>query len=414
MILFKYKNDFYRFFIYVSALLITLLIVVNVFNTKKTENIDDVTKSIITDNNENTSIYVEYPRFSNDNLTQIVTDYLYPYIKEFKKSNDTKVLDITYSLYYFDKYVNIVFNIENTLNNTKFKNILIDLSENKLAYITNIYDAEQLKTEILNLLYHKYQSDIIDKIINNSINNYTYIINESKIDVYFNDIDLGDIDYIPMVSIILDYSVANIEDEYNINKKYISFTYDDGPGDYTDELLNTLELHNSSATFFMLGNRMKNYENTVKNIYYSNSEIGSHSYSHKNLSLLNNIELEEDLSKTNEIFNEITSDNLKYVRPPYEYYNDYLLETGYKVVTWNIDPKDWLVRDSKTIYNNVIKNACDGCIVVMHDIYPETIEATKMLIPQLNEMGYEIVSISKLIELKGYDITENDIISSIK
>lgn len=159
---------------------------------------------------------------------------------------------------------------------------------------------------------------------------------------------------------------------------------------------------------------MKNFENTVRNIYYSNSEIGSHSYSHKNLSLLNSVELEEDLSKTNKIFNEITGDNLKYVRTPYEYYNDYLFNTNYTIITWNIDPKDWLVRDSKTIYNNVIKNACDGCIVVMHDIYPQTLEATKMLIPELNEMGYDIVSISKLIEIKEYNIAENDIISSIK
>lgn len=204
MILLKYKNDFYRFFIYVSALLVTLLIIVNVFNTKKPNVNVDVSKSIINDTYDNTSIYVEYPRFSNDNLTQIVTDYLYPYIKEFKKSNDTKVLDISYSLYYFDNYVNIVFNIENSLNNIKYKNILIDLNENKLAYITSIYDAEQLKTEIANLLYHKYQSDIINKILSNSVNNYTYIINESKIDVYFNDINFENIDYIPMVSIILD------------------------------------------------------------------------------------------------------------------------------------------------------------------------------------------------------------------
>ena len=50
----------------------------------------------------------------------------------------------------------------------------------------------------------------------------------------------------------------------------------------------------------------------------------------------------------------------------------------------------------------------------MHDIYPETIEATKKLIPSLNEMGYDVVSISKLVELKNYDIENNNIISIIK
>ncbi len=53
-----------------------------------------------------------------------------------------------------------------------------------------------------------------------------------------------------------------------------------------------------------------------------------------------------------------------------------------------------------------MKNACDGCIVLMHDTYPETIEAVKTLIPALNEKGYSVVSVSKLMEIKGYNYTE--------
>ena len=49
----------------------------------------------------------------------------------------------------------------------------------------------------------------------------------------------------------------------------------------------------------------------------------------------------------------------------------------------------------------------------MHDIYPETIEAVKMLIPALNEMNYEVVSISNLISNKNYNLSDNEAISHI-
>ena len=149
-------------------------------------------------------------------------------------------------------------------------------------------------------------------------------------------------------------------------------------------------------------------------IYNSNSEIGSHSYSHKDLANISQTELNEELNSTNIIFNAITKDNLKYLRPPYNSYNDNLLNQGYKIISWNIDPKDWLLKDSDKIYNNVISSSCDGCIVIMHDIYEETIEATKKLIPKLNEMGYEVVSISKLAEIKNYNFETNEVTTIIR
>ena len=80
-----------------------------------------------------------------------------------------------------------------------------------------------------------------------------------------------------------------------------------------------------------------------------------------------------ELNSTNIIYNEITNDYLKYLRPPYNNYNNDVLNEGYEIVTWNIDTNDWLNRNTDEIYNNVIENACDGCIVLMHDIYEESI-----------------------------------------
>lgn len=411
----KYKNATLKFISYISAMFLVLFIVTNLLGTGKRINNEIVEKSVISDSNEKYTIYVEYPRFHNDKINTIITNKIYSYIKEFRTIEQTnKVLDITYDLYYFDDYVNITFHIENTQSKIKNQNLLINLEKDKLDYITNIYDSAYLTSTINDLTYYKYSNEIYEEVKASTINNFTYILSDEKIDIYFNNINLDKLDYVPYVTIEIETPVVSDIEYDSSNKKYIAFTYDDGPSKYTQELVKTLELNNSSATFFMLGNRMKNFEELVKKIHGSNNEIASHSYSHKDLTSISKEELDEELNSTNIIFNAITGSNIKYLRPPYNYYNEDVINSNYEIISWNIDPKDWLLKDSTKIYNSVITSACDGCIVVMHDIYEETLEATKKLLPKLNEMGYEVVSISKLAEIKNYDFKSEEITTMIK
>ena len=405
------KNIFIKYLISILIVFLVFFIISKLFIKDSENTEDEITMSNIYYSNNNTNVYVEYPRFKSDKINTIITNIIYSYVKDFKASeSETKALDISYDIYKINNYVNITFNIQNTLSNVKNKNILIDTSKEELAYITNIYDKDYLKYEINDLVYYKYSQDIYNLIKDENINNFTYIIDDNKIDIYFNNIDFNLINYIPYVTIN-----TNTEQEvsYTSGNKFIAFTFDDGPSEYTNDLLKTLEVNNASATFFMIGNRMKAYKDTVLNIYNSNSEVGSHSYSHKNLIEIDEKELETELNTPTLIYNEITHDNITLLRPPYGKYNDSLLNSNYNIVLWNIDPKDWLLRDSKKIYNNVISNACDGCIVIFHDIYPETLEAIKMILPKLTEMNYNIVSVSKLIEVKEYDTSIKEPISHI-
>ena len=405
------KNIFIKYLISILIVFLVFFIISKLFIKDSENTEDEITMSNIYYSNNNTNVYVEYPRFKSDKINTIITNIIYSYVKDFKASeSETKALDISYDIYKINDYVNITFNIQNTLSNVKNKNILIDTSKEELAYITNIYDKDYLKYEINDLVYYKYSQDIYNLIKDENINNFTYIIDDNKIDIYFNNIDFNLINYIPYVTIN-----TNTEQEvsYTSGNKFIAFTFDDGPSEYTNDLLKTLEVNNASATVFMSGNRMKAYKDTVLNIYNSNSEVGSHSYSHKNLIEIDEKELETELNTPTLIYNEITHDNITLLRPPYGKYNDSLLNSNYNIVLWNIDPKDWLLRDSKKIYNNVISNACDGCIVIFHDIYSETLEAIKMILPKLTEMNYNIVSVSKLIEVKEYDTSIKEPISHI-
>lgn len=415
MIILNYKNQLYKYFLYISALLVTLFIIVNVFYKEQTKDLKDVKTSTITYKDELTEVNVEYPRFKDDKINKLITDIIYDYVKEFKKFDTVqKSLIMNYKLYYFDNYVNITFNIENTLEKAKNKNILLNLKNKEISYISSVYDKEYLENEINEIVYYKYQTDVYEKIKESNINNNTYIIDENKIEVYFNNINFENLDYIPYIIIPLTEDAFNEDEVPDENKKYIAFTFDDGPSKYTKELLKTLELNDSTATFFMLGNRMKYNEEIVKEVYKSSSEVASHTYSHKNLNKLSKDDILKEINSTSIIFNKITNDNIKYIRPPYGNYNDTVKSTNFPIILWNIDPKDWLVKDSTKVYNSVLKHACDGCIVLMHDLYPTTIEAVKMLIPKLNSLGYEVVSISDLVKYKNYNLKNGEIIRKIK
>ena len=402
MIIFKYKERFIQFIIYSIVLILIMLALTKVFNidvyTNNSSN--NVVTSIINYKDDLTDIYVEYPRFNDDKINRIITDDLYKYIKDFKTNEVTKSLHISYKVHYVDKYVNIEYHIKNSLNNIKADNLLLNLDKKEIAYISNIYDEGYLKNEIATKVKEKYSIEISKQLLNDTINNYTYFIGDNNLEVFFNNNVAGP-------SVLINFEERTHHNDNQIQKhKYIVFTYDDGPSEYTENILDTLNTYNSSATFFMLGEKMKFYDTVVKKVYESNSEVGSYGYS-RNSSEKTIEELENDNKLTNEIFNEITNDNIIYYKNPYDIsINNNMIE-----LKTNIDSKDWLVRNTNIIYNNVIKNACDGCVVLFHDTYKETLEATKKIIPELNNLGYEVVSISKLNEIKN-QIDQNDIINN--
>jgi len=73
-------------------------------------------------------------------------------------------------------------------------------------------------------------------------------------------------------------------------------------------------------------------------------------------------------------------------------------ELGYSTLNWTIDPEDWRHRDAYTIYRHVMNHALDGSIVLLHDIFPATAEAMEFVVPRLIEKGFQLVTVSELIE----------------
>jgi len=187
--------------------------------------------------------------------------------------------------------------------------------------------------------------------------------------------------------------------EIDPNKPMIALTYDDGPSKYTKEILDLLKENNSAATFFVLGSQASKYEETVKQMIENGNQIGNHSYDHKRLTLLNDEELYDQINKTDNLIYEIAMYRPFVMRPPYGSTTEALKEKIQKpIINWSIDTRDWESRNAETITQIIYENVKDGDIILMHDLYESSLEASKTVIPELINRGYQLVTISELSE----------------
>lgn len=192
------------------------------------------------------------------------------------------------------------------------------------------------------------------------------------------------------------------------DKPMIALTFDDGPGAYTDRLLDIFLEHGGQATFFLMGNKIDKRPETVQRIAAEGHEIGGHSWSHKELTKLTDKEIRSQLVKTNNKINELTGLTPAIMRPPYGSYNDDVRavakKLGLSAINWNVDTLDWKYKDPDYVYNAAMKKLKDGNIILFHDIHPTTVDALEKLVPDLIDEGYQLVTVSQLLTADGGNI----------
>ncbi len=199
-------------------------------------------------------------------------------------------------------------------------------------------------------------------------------------------------------------------------KKLIAFTFDDGPAkNQTNKLLDSLNKYNARVTFFVTGDRVQTYASTLRRAYEMGNQIGSHTYSHKNLAKLKEDELRQQIDKTNKEIHKVLGFHPGLLRPPYGSYNDKVKKaSGVPVILWNIDTLDWKNRNAQKICDNIVNNAHDGAIVLMHDLYETTVDGALMAMDKLQEKGYAFVTVGELAYLKDKTLENGKVYSSIK
>ena len=184
----------------------------------------------------------------------------------------------------------------------------------------------------------------------------------------------------------------------------VALTFDDGPdAHYTARILDILQAEGVPATFFVVGEYVERYPETVKRIFNDGHLIANHSRTHADFALLSNDEIiVAELVPTSRAVEKLTGYYPMIMRPPYGSLRQdsvqFLRDSGWQIVRWSLDTFDWdSMRNSpEQILNRIQTQHHKGAIVLMHCNGPATTRVLPDVIKTLRDLGYEFVTVTQL------------------
>ncbi len=208
---------------------------------------------------------------------------------------------------------------------------------------------------------------------------------------------------------------GNITREVDGSKPMVALTYDDGPSIYTDAILDVYEEYGQRCTFFIVGDRISwNEEQAIREAELG-CEQGNHTYSHNRLTSLDADGQREVLQGTDDELIRISGKPSTCLRPPEGRCDDTLKEVcGCPIILWSIDSRDWESRNADKICNAIIGKVKDGDIVLMHDLYQATADATERIVPALIDAGFQCVTVEEMGLLKKGGLEDGVVYYSIE
>ena len=258
--------------------------------------------------------------------------------------------------------------------------VLLDLDSNPDLYKYISYFAEKIKEK-------SYKAISLDDLID--------LYEKRKVEQYK-----------PKKQIDVPCNQYNIIKDYKTDEKKIALTFDDWASDDTvDEILDILDRYNIKSTFFLIGEGVEENPSLAYTISQRGHEIANHTYSHKDVNTISSEELKKEINKGYQVIAKaINKEPSKYLRTPRGIIDEEVGQTiascGYKdIVLYGIDPKDWEANvSSDEIVDYMINNSKSGGITLLHILDGKhTAEALPRVIENLQNQGYEIVTVGELL-----------------
>lgn len=185
----------------------------------------------------------------------------------------------------------------------------------------------------------------------------------------------------------------------SLREKIIYLTFDDGPSEYTQQILDILAEYDARATFFVLGVQAAADPAMIEKIYEAGHGVANHTWKHVNLTTIGWNYFEAEIADTADAVGKYESPCL---RPPYgartQTTYDYAQEMGYTIALWSIDTNDWRLPGANAIANQVIDQLHNHAVVLMHDgggNRTQTVEGLRILLPRLQALGYQMRAVCR-------------------
>ena len=195
----------------------------------------------------------------------------------------------------------------------------------------------------------------------------------------------------------------------------IALTFDDGPAEWTEPILDLLSQHSAQATFFVIGSAAAEREDVVRRIHAAGHEIGNHTWSHPRLARdCTDERVRDELERTSTVLAEITGRTPRHFRAPRYNVDQRVLEIasslGLAHAHGDVRPPDWDERcTAGFITTLVVQQARANLVIGLHDGVPPkrvgrtqqaTVDAVEAFLPRLLDRGLECVAFETLLEIR--------------
>lgn len=184
---------------------------------------------------------------------------------------------------------------------------------------------------------------------------------------------------------------------------YVALTFDDGPRQSTTPiLLDGLAQRGVHATFFVIGENVEGNELLLQRIEGEGHQVGLHTYHHKSLAELNAADFYAEVDSLRETLTALLGRESFMLRPPYGMISTAgIARAAAPIILWSVDPEDWSDRDTARQVAVIVDKAQDGDIILLHDIYPASVDTALQVVDALMAKGFHFVTVEELFAIRG-------------
>ncbi|NLB46996.1 MAG: polysaccharide deacetylase family protein [Microbacteriaceae bacterium] len=178
----------------------------------------------------------------------------------------------------------------------------------------------------------------------------------------------------------------------------VALTYDDGPGEFTGTLLDTLQQRQARVTFYMLGSRAGNTQ-VIARAAAEGHEIGSHTMTHPDLTTLPLDAAVAQVRDAAAVLGDVSGQPVTTFRPPYGAINNQIIDAvGMPAILWSVDTNDWRRPGQDALVERSVGVVKTGGIILFHDSHPDSVAVAGRVVEGLRDRGFELVTVTQLFD----------------
>lgn len=196
-----------------------------------------------------------------------------------------------------------------------------------------------------------------------------------------------------------------------LERPVVALTFDDGPRrSTTEKLLDGLAQRGVHATFFLVGEMLEGNDDLVERMAAEGHQIGVHTYDHVWLTALSAADFEKQVERTRRLLTDMAGEGSYWLRPPYGGVDRGVEKrAGSPIILWSVDPEDWDDKNVERIVEHIVSTARDGDIILLHDIYPTSVEAALQVVDRLHAKGFLFATVEELAQLRYVEMKDGEV-----